>query len=100
MIKDTEHLVLFKGSDQIKEGANGVDTISITGLTKGDKVATGDYIVGVKDEGATSAKTVLSVPAFTVGTGQDATTTTTTTTSTTAKPTTTTTSTTSTTAKA
>lgn len=90
MIKDTEHLVLFKGSDQIKEGANGVDTISITGLTKGDKVATGDYVVGIKDEGATSAKIVLSVPAFTVGTGQSTTTTTTTsTTSTTAKPTTT-----------
>ena len=99
MIKDTEHLVLFKGSNQIKEGANGVDTISINGLTKGDKVATGDYIVGVKDEGSTSAKTVLSVPAFTVGTGQEETTTTT---STTAKPTTTstTTSTTSTTAQA
>ena len=95
MIKDTEHLVLFKGSDQIKEGTNGVDTISITGLTKGDKVATGDYVVGIKDEGATSAKTVLSVPAFTVGTGQSTTTTTTTsTTSTTAKPTTSTTSTT------
>ena len=100
MIKDTEHLVLFKGSDQIKEGTNGVDTISITGLTKGDKVATGDYVVGIKDEGATSAKTVLSVPAFTVGTGQSTTTTTTTTTKKPETTTTTTTSTTSTTAQA
>lgn len=85
-IKKDEFLNLFdKTGKKVKTGEKGEDTISIDGMKVGDKVAQGDFTVGIQADGEDSSHKVVAVPGFTAKKPTTTTTTSTTSTTTTTK---------------